>query len=191
MTYARIENGVIVEYPVYEGMIRNRFLDPLVIFGTGEYFEPPEGYVAVQDVDPPVFDHATQNLSEGEPEFVDGGWRRTWIVTSATAEEIEARAMARRALIPQISDRQFFQQLAIMGHITEAEALDAVGPGILPTSMLSLIEMLPIEQQFSTKIILTGATSFERNHPLTPVLGGMFGMDDLALDGLWQAARLL
>lgn len=90
-----------------------------------------------------------------------------------------------------ISDRQFFQQLAVMGLITEAEALDAVGPGILPASMLALINMLPQEQRFSTKIILTGATAFERSHPLTPVLGGMYGLDSDALDDVWRQGALL
>jgi len=191
MAYARIESGVVVEYPVYEGNIRQRFLDPLVIFGQGEYFVPPDGYEAVADVDPPAINPATQDLAEGEPELVDGQWRRTWTVTASSPETVAERAAVRRATMPPVSDRQFFQQLALMGHITEAEALDAVGPGILPASMLALIEMLPEEHRFSTRIILTGATSFERGHPLTAVLGGMFGMDDLALDELWQAARQL
>ena len=90
-----------------------------------------------------------------------------------------------------ISDRQFFQQLAVLGLITEDEALDAVGPGILPASMLALIDMLPQDQRFSTKIILTGATAFERSHPLTPVLGGMYGLDSDALDNVWRQGALL
>ena len=34
-----------------------------------------------------------------------------------------------------ISDRQFFQQLAILGLINEAEALAAVGPGTMPATL--------------------------------------------------------
>jgi hypothetical protein len=94
--------------------------------------------------------------------------------------------------VPQIvSDRQFFQQLALLGHISQAEALDAVGPGILPASMIALIGQLPSEHQFAAQITLTGATSFERTHPLTDVLGGMYGMDSAALDQLWRDASVL
>ena len=113
-----------------------------------------------------------------------------WVLM--TDEEV-ADADAPKALPPpqEISDRQFFQQLAIMGLITEAEALDAVGPGILPASMLALIDQLPADQRFPAKITLTGATTFRRDHPLTPVLGGMYGLDDAALDALWAAGAQL
>jgi len=57
--------------------------------------------------------------------------------------------------------------------------------------MMALIDMLPAEQQFSAKITLTGATSFERNHPLTPILGGMYGLDSNDLDIVWAAASVL
>ncbi|MXO73588.1 hypothetical protein [Alteraurantiacibacter buctensis] len=90
-----------------------------------------------------------------------------------------------------ISDRQFFQQLALLGKITQAEALDAVGPGIIPASMGALIDMLPAEQQFTARMLLSGATSFERHHPLTPVLGGMYGLADDDLDALWIAGAAL
>jgi hypothetical protein len=62
------------EYPRHDGDIA---LDP-----TGEY-------VAVQWVDAPAFDDATQRCGEGAPEQVDGQWRMTWIVRDATQEEID------------------------------------------------------------------------------------------------------
>lgn len=89
MTYARIENSAVVEYPVYEGDIRLLF--PNTSFPTP--FQPPEDYVAVADIPRPETGH-TQNVSEGEPALVDGVWTRTWVVTDASAEQITERAEA-------------------------------------------------------------------------------------------------
>lgn len=107
------------------------------------------------------------------------------------AEVVEADAPAPPPVPASISDRQFFQQLAIMGVITEAEALAAVGPGVLPASMNALIEALPAPMQFPVRILLTGAVTFERNHPMTPVLGGAFGWDDAQLDAVWREGAAL
>ena len=90
MTYARIENGEVTEYPVYEGDLRLRF--PHVSFPTP--FDPPDGYVAVADVPAPKIDH-TQNFSEGAPVLLDAGWTRTWVVSAASAEDVAARLAAR------------------------------------------------------------------------------------------------
>lgn len=90
MTYAKIEEGQIVEYPVYEGDIRLRFSN--VSFPTP--FVAPEGYVAVADVVPPqvgVF----ENLYEGQPVEIGGVWTRQWLVTDATEEQITERTESR------------------------------------------------------------------------------------------------
>lgn len=86
MTYAKIEEGQIVEYPVYEGDIRLRFNN--VSFPTP--FVAPEGYVPVKDVVPPQIG-VFQNLDEGEPAEIDGEWTRQWVVTEATPEQIAER----------------------------------------------------------------------------------------------------
>jgi hypothetical protein len=89
MTYAKIKDDQIVEYPVYEGDIRLLFNN--VSFPTP--FAAPEGYALVADVIPPQIDH-TQNLAEGEPALVDGVWTRQWIVTDATPEQLAERTEA-------------------------------------------------------------------------------------------------
>lgn len=86
MTYAHIENGIVVEYPVYEGDIRLRF--PQTSFTVP--FVPPDGFVAVIDQPPPQVDY-TQNVVDGIPDFIDGQWVRQWVVTSATPEQINER----------------------------------------------------------------------------------------------------
>lgn len=90
-----------------------------------------------------------------------------------------------------ISDRQCFQQLAILGKITQDEALAAVTVGALPKVITDGIASLPDEQQFPARMMLCGATQFQRSNPMTPVLGAFLGLDGPGLDALWQAAALL
>lgn len=90
-----------------------------------------------------------------------------------------------------ISDRQFFQQLAIIGIISEDEALEAVKTGELPNALMALIDQLPEEQIFSAKMLLCGATQFKRGHPLTDYLGAAMGYTPRQIDDLFRAAGAL
>lgn len=90
-----------------------------------------------------------------------------------------------------ISDRQFFQQLAHLNVITNDEALAAVGPGEVPAAMLAMVATLPEAEQFPARMLLTGATQFDRGHPLVAVFGAAFGWDDADLDTFWIAAAAL
>lgn len=89
MTYAKIENGAVAEYPVYEGEIRLRY--PNVSFPSP--FVAPEGYEPVVDVVPPAYDYR-KNVTEGTPLLVDGAWTRNWVVADASEEEIAQRTEA-------------------------------------------------------------------------------------------------
>ena len=86
MTYARIENGAVAEYPVYEGDLRLRFSN--VSFPTP--FVAPDGYAAVENSAYPEVDYKN-NVNEEAPILVDGVWTRNWVITPATSEEIAAR----------------------------------------------------------------------------------------------------
>lgn len=91
-----------------------------------------------------------------------------------------------------ISDRQCFQQLAILGKITQGEALAAVTTGTLPQAVVDGIGQLPAAEQFPARMLLCGATQFERLHPMVPVFLGFFRMDGAAdRDALWTAAATL
>lgn len=90
-----------------------------------------------------------------------------------------------------ISDRQFFQQLAIAGLITQDEALAAVQTGSLPAAFVTFIDQLPAAKRFDAKMKLTGATTFERSNPLTDAFGAMYGMNSEQIDELWRVASQL
>jgi hypothetical protein len=94
--------------------------------------------------------------------------------------------------VPQvISDRQFFQNLANRGIITEAEALAAVGPGVIPAALAAFVAQLPEGDRFAANMVLTGATEFQRTHPLVPVFAGLFGWSSTDIDDFWTEAFAL
>ncbi|QOG22034.1 hypothetical protein [Bradyrhizobium sp. SEMIA] len=90
-----------------------------------------------------------------------------------------------------ISDRQFFQQLAAQGVITRAEALTAVKTGEIPAVLQRAIEDLPPEQQFEANMIVSGATTFQRSHPLTVAIGVACGWTSDQIDALFRSAAEL
>lgn len=98
-----------------------------------------------------------------------------------------AAYVAPPAPVPEtISDRQFFQGLALSGLITQEEALAAVGTGVVPAAMAAFIDQLPLEQQFGARMVLSGAVEFHRSHPLTAAFGAMQGMTSAQIDDLWR-----
>lgn len=92
---------------------------------------------------------------------------------------------------PPISDRQFFQQLAVDGRITEAEALAAVSIGTLPVAVEAIVVAMPPADQFAARMLLSGATRFSKEHPLVSVFATAIGMDAAALDVFWTSASTL
>lgn len=91
--------------------------------------------------------------------------------------------------VPQgISDRQFFQQLAVTGIITEAEAVAAVSTGTIPAALQALVDTLPADARFGAVMLLSGAVTFSRSHPLTEAIGAAHGMTQEQIDELWSAA---
>ena len=92
------------------------------------------------------------------------------------------------AAIPQtISDRQFFQQLAVQGVISQDEALASCA-AVIPAPLLALIEQLPSDQKFAAKMLVSGATVFERNHPMTIAIGSAYGWGSAEIDAFFVAS---
>ena len=96
MTFARIENNIAVEYPLFAGEIQRRF--PNVSWVVGQ-FDPPDGYVRVQNVPAPAFEEASESLTEGMPELSGGAWRQTWAIATVPQTTITERRLARAKLV--------------------------------------------------------------------------------------------
>lgn len=96
-------------------------------------------------------------------------------------------------LFASISDRQFFEALASDPYnlITEEEAEEAVATGAIPGVMQAVIDVLPADQRFKTRMLLRGATTFERGNPLVEVFGASQGMNATAINDFWQFAGSL
>jgi hypothetical protein len=96
-----------------------------------------------------------------------------------------------------ISDRQFFQQLAIQGEITQVEALAYVQTGALPSRLADALDQakaagqLTDAEEFNAKMVITGATEFHRSSPLVSMLGGMLGKSPAQIDQIWRDASVL
>jgi hypothetical protein len=93
--------------------------------------------------------------------------------------------------IPPLSRRQFYQQLAKAGTITQAEALAAVRTGAVPAALGAFITSLPAEQQFDAEMILSGADEFRRDHPYVNAIAAAQGMDEAQVDAFFTAAGAL
>lgn len=123
---------------------------------------------------------------------VDG---KTYRMVEMTPDE-EAKFEAERGKVDdpipkEISDRQFFQALAIAGAISKDEALDAVKTGAIPATVKSVIDTMPADQKFNAEMHLSGAVTFHRSHPLTSALGAALGWDGEKIDNLWREAAKL
>jgi|SRR5215831_11172653 len=93
---------------------------------------------------------------------------------------------------PIISDRQFFQAAAMSGKISPDEALAAVMTGTLPKILEEFLSHITDpQQQFGVRMLLSGATQFERHHPLVDQLGQAFDMSPHEIDDLWRYAATL
>lgn len=91
----------------------------------------------------------------------------------------------------EISDRQFYQQLAIEDVITQSEALSAVQTGAIPGALASVIDAMPVDQQFGARMLIGGAVTFERAHPLTTTVAAAIGWSAERVDDFFIAAARL
>lgn len=94
--------------------------------------------------------------------------------------------------VPQmISRRQFFQQLAVQGVITQAEAIAVLGAGTMPPELQTVLNALPAAQQFAASCFLLAAGDILRTHLMTLAIGTAYGWSSAQIDALFTAAALL
>lgn len=91
-----------------------------------------------------------------------------------------------------ISDRQFFQKLAVSGIITQNEALAAVKTGDIPLALQNIVDQIAdVDAKFAAEMILSGATVFMRDHPLTTAIGAARGMTTEQINQFFREASQL
>jgi hypothetical protein len=93
------------------------------------------------------------------------------------------------SIIPAITNIQFFQQLAVLGAITQAEALAAVGHVATPTVLRRTIdEIEDPATRFATELYLVGTATFQRAHPAVDALGAVLCLTAEQMNEVFIAA---
>lgn len=88
-----------------------------------------------------------------------------------------------------VSDRQFFHGLAKRALTSQAEALEAVRTGTIPTALRTIIDddafqaMLPAGiEPFDVEMFISGAVNFELLHPVSQLISGFLGWTEAEHD---------
>lgn len=150
-------------------------------------------FFAVQSLCPTLMNGVDYELASVNGKNVISQWNSTTIVqpTEAQLESVDTDSIKAALAVPQsISDRQFFQQLAVQGVITQDEALQA-NAAVIPSELMTLINGLPANQQFDAKMKVSGATTFLRSDPLTVAIGTAYGWTSAQIDAFFTAAAAL
>lgn len=156
-------------------------------FPLGFYALDIHGPLNIDGVRNPAYPSGVVEITdEVWTEFLSNQGRRRW-----NGKAIEIYTPPEVVRIPeQISRRQFFEALANLGEITEDEAFAALS-GQIPEAFLPLINSLPTDQRFSARMMLAGASTFERNHPVVQAIGASPEWGAQKVDALWLAASRL
>jgi hypothetical protein len=102
--YLKLNNGVIEKYPYTIGELRKDNNQTSFPSNIPDSLLAEYGVFKVESTARPEVGFE-KNVTEGQPELVDGVWKQTWIVTEATAEEHLARVLSARAEeYPPMSD---------------------------------------------------------------------------------------
>jgi hypothetical protein len=89
--YAKLNNGVIEKYPYTIGELRKDNPNTSFPAQISQATLAEYGVVTVVVTGQPDYNKITQKCVEGVPSFQNNQWQQTWIVTDASAEEIEQR----------------------------------------------------------------------------------------------------
>lgn len=188
--FVKIENGVPAQWPISATYV-SKLAPPNTSFPAdctnsdlSEF-----GFETLVETARPSFNADTHRAQESTPVQIAGVWTQVWEIVALTAAEIAARAPA----VPNsISDRQFAQALAIIGLITEAEALVWVKVGEVPAALQSVVDAISdTDIRFAANMLLGGATVFERDHPMVAALGAGLAMSSEQIDAIWHLGATL
>ncbi|MGB3351132.1 MAG: hypothetical protein WBA85_20375 [Brucella anthropi] len=127
-------------------------------------------------------------------EDYDFEWGRAYWVEALNGEhgEIQEYAPPTESAPDEISRRQFFQYLAVIGIISKAEALAAMQGGVIPAPLQAIIDQLPTEDdKFNAQMFVVGAQNFNRLHWLTDVVRQAMQWTIDQRDEFWREAAKL
>lgn len=53
---------------------------------------------------------------------------------------------------------------------------------------MAIVSAMPADQQFNAEMLLSGATVFQRSHPMTAAIGAAYGWSDAQIDAFFRTA---
>lgn len=119
----------------------------------------------------------TQTARPIDPQMVDGAWTQMWSVEDATQEELDERAAAAKAQVPQqVTMRQARLALLQNGMLAGVDAA---------------IDALPSPQNEAARIEWNYARDVERDSPMVGIMSGALALTDDDLDDLFILAATL
>ena len=89
--YARIENDIIIKYPMSLFELKKEFPD--INFGliiSNELLNTLN-VVVINESSKPTYNENTQKIIESAPELIDGQWTQQWSIVDLTEQELEDR----------------------------------------------------------------------------------------------------
>lgn len=89
--------------------------------------------------------------------------------------------------VPQeISRRQFYQGLEVIGKISKVEALAAIKSGAIPAALQAILDgMTDPDAVYEADCLLSGASTFNRQNPVVLVFAIVQGMTEADVDEFW------
>jgi len=114
------------------------------------------------------------------------------VVVPMTPEEIAWFEEDRPYVPEEISRRQFCQGLATAGMITKPEAISFIQGSALPAAMQVIVDgMVDEDAAFEATMLLLGAGSFFRSHPLVLIFAMAQSMTETEVDDFWRLCASL
>jgi pyruvoyl-dependent arginine decarboxylase (PvlArgDC) len=122
MLYAKLNNGAIEKYPYTIGDLRKDNPNTSFPSQISQAILDEYNVVSVVSTPQPSVNY-TKNVTEGLPEFTDGQWKQTWVVTNNPDAESIAEGLRADAYRNE-SNPIFFKWQR--GEATEQEWLDKI-----------------------------------------------------------------
>ena len=89
--------------------------------------------------------------------------------------------------LSEISTKQFFMGLEVVGKITKEEALDAVLRCVMPPPVQAIIDgMADEDAKYQATMHLIGSNNLDRYHPLVMPFAVTQGMSEEDVDDFWR-----
>lgn len=170
--YALVENNIVAQYPYSAtDLIRSK---PDVSWPVGvlpDDLLSQFGVLPVRRISPPIYDPATQHLTEGQPEQKDNTWVQTWIITDKTPEEIASEINQWRSStsVTPLQIRRALRTVGLLDDIT------------------SFVEAAPVEVREAWEY----AIQIDRTNEMIVNAALTLGMSEEEVDDLFRLALTL